>query len=374
METPEEQVYADMTDIKVASPKKTFAKFFAITFIVILALCVGGLTVFNSMLDRQFFDKGTVSVDSSSEIGMLVPADGIFTEDPEFVNSDRINMLLLGTTKEKLSDTIMLVSYDQTTNDIDIISVPRDTYYEREGHPTLGERKINAAYWGDPKSSAEAVHEVLLGIPINYYAVVDYEGVANIVDAIGGVEVDVPFDMNYEKHSEDPPLIIHLKAGKQTLKGKDAVGYLRYRSGYTDGDFGRVGAQQEFVKAAIKQSFGLNLPSVARAAIENVDSDVTLRTILSLISDVTDSDSTKSGASSKSVDTYIIPGNAATYEALSFYFCDEAQTEDMLRSIYSGMDFEATTSAITGPDDPNFYAADDYETEESDSDSEETYE
>jgi len=332
------------TDIKVSSPGKAFAKFFFSTFIIIIVLGIGCLYLVSSILDKQLFNKGT---DTGTEIGMLIPPEGMFTTDPEFVNANRVNVLLLGNTKEQLSDTIMLASYDQDTQDIDIISIPRDTYHVKEGYTDTATKKINAAFWGDPKSSAQAVHEVLAGIPINYYAVVDYDGVANIVDAIGGVDINVPFDMNYEKHSENPPLIIHLKAGYQKLDGKDAVGYIRYRKGYKDGDYGRVAAQQEFVKQAIKQSMGLNLPSVATAAIRNVDSDITLRTILSLAKEVSDADS-------NAVETYTIPGNSGMYNGLSFFFEDLQQTESMLRAIYSKMDFEVTNSAITGPDDPNF--------------------
>lgn len=352
------------TDVKVLSPKRAFARFFIITFVIVLVVGIGSLTLFSSILDKQLFNKGS---SSGGTLGMLIPAEGMFTTDPEFTESKRINVLLLGTTKEQLSDTIMVASYDQESQDIDIISVPRDTYHEREGYNDLGTKKINAAYWGDPVNSAQAVHEVLQGMPINYYATIDYEGVANIVDAIGGVEVDIPFDMNYEKRSEDPPLIIHLKAGKQTLNGDDAVGYLRYRSGYKDGDLGRVSTQQDFVVKAIKQSMGLNLPSVAKAVIENVDSDITLRTVLSLASDV-------SSEGSESVTAYTLPGNSGSYHGASFYFCDGEQTEEMLRAIYSGLSFESTTSAITGPDDPNFFVWSNSESDDDDDNSDDNSE
>ncbi len=333
----------------MASPKKTFAKFFVVTFIIVTILGVTGLGAYSYMLDSQLLHKDTVYHGATEEvsIGSLIPAEGMFATDPEFTNTNRVNILLLGTTREKLSDTMMLASYDRGTDEVDIISVPRDTYHEREGFDDNENRKINAAFAGDPVSAAQAVHEVLQGIPINYYAVVDYDGVAKIVDAIGGVEVDVPFDMNYEKHSENPPLIIHLKKGKQTLDGQDALGFIRYRKGYTDGDEGRVHAQQEFVKNAIKQSMGLNLPKVGKAVIENVDSDITPRVALSLAKGVTNKDES-------AIKTFTLPGNSVRL-GLWFYFCDGEQTKEMLRSIYAGEDFKATESAITGPDDPNYY-------------------
>ena len=361
MNKTENSVNTDVVYTKTPSPGKAFAKFFFITFIIVIAIGIGSQTVLSSMLDKQFFNKGSSA--GGESIGLLIPPEGMFATDPEFTNSKRINILLLGTTQEQLSDTIMVASYDQDSQDIDIISVPRDTYHEREGYTDLGTKKINAAYWGDPVNSAQAVHEVLQGMPINYYAVIDYEGVANIVDAIGGVEVDVPFDMNYEKHSENPPLIIHLKEGTQTLNGKDAVGYLRYRSGYRDGDYGRVNTQQDFVKRALKQSIGLNLPNVAKAVVENVDSDVNLGTILNMANDVSEMDS-------DSISTYTLPGNSENYHGGSFFFCDYDQTEQMLKAIYQGTDFESTMSGITGPDDPNFKEWGKTDSESSDDDEE----
>lgn len=342
----------DNMEFKMSSPKKTFVKYFFVTFLIVAILGVSGLGAYTYLLDSQVLYKDTVYHGASEEvsIGSLIPAEGMFATDPEFTNANRVNILLLGTTREKLSDTMMLASYDQDTKEVDIISVPRDTYHEREGFSEPDTKKINAAFGGDPVSAAQAVHEVLQGIPINYYAVIDYDGVANIVDAIGGVEIDVPMDMNYEKHSEDPPLIIHLKKGRQLLDGKDAVGFIRYRKGYINGDEGRVHAQQEFVKEAIKQSLGLNLPSVGKAVIENVDSDITPRVALSLANGITNKDDT-------AIKSYTLPGNPVRL-GLWYYFCDGMQTEEMLRSVYSGADFEATESAISGPDDPDYYVWD----------------
>ena len=80
-----------------------------------------------------------------------------------------------------MSDTLMLISFDCKSKQMDMISVPRDTYFERPGYDGLAERKINAAYRNDPMNAAKAVSKVLNDIPINYYAVVDYNGVKKVL-------------------------------------------------------------------------------------------------------------------------------------------------------------------------------------------------
>ena len=82
-----------------------------------------------------------------------------------------------------LSDVLMLVSWDMDSNKVDLISIPRDTYYERDGYTSPSQKKINAAYASDKGviATANAVSDVLMGIPINYYAIIDYDAVESIV-------------------------------------------------------------------------------------------------------------------------------------------------------------------------------------------------
>ena len=95
--------------------------------------------------------------------------------------------------------------------------------------------------------------DLLLGMPIHYYAMVDYDGVSTIVDSMGGIPMDIPFRMRYNDPYDKPPLHIDIPEGQQILDGEHAVQFLRYRHGYPEGDIGRVKAQQAFMKAAFKQ-------------------------------------------------------------------------------------------------------------------------
>jgi LCP family protein required for cell wall assembly len=324
---------------RASAPKKTFTKFFVITFFACLVLIASGIGIFGAVLNQRPMEKDAIErprEQTEEKLDVLFPGEGIFAA--EFKDSKRVNVLLLGTTDEGLADTIMLASFDPETQAAEIISVPRDTYYERPGFYGAS-LKINAVAHEGPEEMARAVHDVLLGIPINYYAILNYEGVANIVDAIGGVPMNVPMNMYYSSPSQN--LYINIKAGEQVLDGEKAVQYLRFRSGYRSGDIGRVEAQQEFVKSAVRQAVGLQLPKVAKTVIANVDSDITNRAILYLAGKASGMDASK-------VRSFILPGDGKTINGGSFWIRgDETEIEAMLREVYAVPE-PVTGAAVTG--------------------------
>jgi LCP family protein required for cell wall assembly len=243
-----------------------------------------------------------------------------------FRDKKRVNCMLLGV-NQNLTDTIMLVSFDIDARHVDIISIPRDTYYHRSGYNSEAENKINAAYRKDPLNSARAVSEILLGIPINYYAVIEYDGVKKIVDAVGGVPMDIPPGFDYDDPYDKPPLRIHLKPGLQTLNGEDAVKFLRYRKGYANADIGRIEAQQTFMKSALKQALGANLLTLASTVRENVTSDMPMSKMLYLAQKAV-------GMPADSISTYTLPHRGDPNPP---YYCypKTKEIEEMIREIYS---------------------------------------
>jgi LCP family protein required for cell wall assembly len=327
---------------KPTTTKKTFAKFFVITFIACAVVFTSGIGIFATILNQRPMEKNNevqkIREQTEEKMDILIPAEGIFAD--EFKDSKRVNVLLMGTTDEGLADTIMLASFDPEKQVADIISIPRDTYYERPGYRSEL-LKINSIAHKGPEEMARAVHEVLLGIPINYYAIINYDGVKNIIDSIGGVPMNIKKDMRYTSKSQD--LYINIKAGEQVLDGDKAVQYLRFRSGYVNGDLGRVEAQQEFVKSAIKQAMEMQLTTVANTVVENVDSDITNRAILYLAGKAI-------GMDSANVKSFLLPGASGSIKGSSLSFWkptgDEA-TEDMLRQVYLGDEY-VTGGAITG--------------------------
>ncbi len=302
---------------------KTFFKIFFVCLVVFTLVLIPVMKIVSEVQIFESID----GVDGSIEEEMSVLVDPESEFFSAFKDANRVNMLVVGI-NDKLSDTIMLVSWDMDYDRVDVISVPRDTYYERKGYTGLGDKKINAAYASEGiVGTANAVSDVLMGIPINYYAVVDYEAVENIVDGVGGIPIDVPQNMKYDDPSDDPPLHIDIKAGEQTLDGEHAVQYLRFRKGYKNGDIGRVAAQQEFMKSLFKQCLKNGILDSAKLITKNVKSDITVGAISKYVLKA-------AGLKSDSITTYTMPGEGKYIDELSYYVQDEEATKEMLTEIY----------------------------------------
>jgi|LSQX01.2.fsa_nt_gb LCP family protein required for cell wall assembly len=195
---------------------------------------------------------------ASKRISALPGIEPSETVDLPKASKSRANVVIMGLDKQKIhTDTIMLVSLDNINKKVSILSIPRDTRVIFEGQYD----KINHLYGykGKEANVIKAVTQVT-GIPVHYYAVVDFAGFRNIIDILGGVEFDVPNVNNtggmfYSDPYQD--LKINLKAGMQRLNGKQAEGLVRFRSGYPEADLARIKVQQQFVKELIKQKLRL---------------------------------------------------------------------------------------------------------------------
>ncbi|MGI6331552.1 MAG: LCP family protein, partial [Zhaonellaceae bacterium] len=169
----------------------------------------------------------------------------------ELAGEKRINILLLGVDQRgkeaARSDTIMVAFLDLKKPDVKILSIPRDTRVEIPGH---GKQKLNHSHaYGGAELTMEVVSN-LLDVPIEKYVEVNFKGFEDVIDALGGVEMEVEKKMQYKAEGID------LKPGLQRLDGKDALGYVRYRS---DGDdTTRIARQQKFMKELIEEVLQLS--------------------------------------------------------------------------------------------------------------------
>lgn len=308
---------------------KKFLKTFLVSFLLMMVVLVPTNYALGKVESVRVF-TGTESL--MNDMDYIVDKNSPFFED--YTKSERVNILLMGINGH-MTDTLMLGSYDMKNQRVDVISIPRDTYYPKDGASSPAAKKINAVYGRDGAvGTAEAVSEILLGMPINYYAVIKYDGVGNIVDAIGGVPVNIPFKMDYDDPYDKPPLRIHFKEGPTTLNGDDAIKFLRYRkddkpgcAGYPQGDVGRVAAQQEFVKSAFKEALGFKLPKVAKTVMKNVDSDLSLGMATKIAAK-------SMGLESKDLKTWTVEGESGTRNGASYWFADEEKVGKMIKAIY----------------------------------------
>ena len=193
------------------------------------------------------------------------------------------------------TDTMLLLSYDTNAKTIYGLNLPRDTMM----NVTTGSKRLNAIYSynkGTDKGTQvekgmtalkQAVAD-LTGITPDFYVLVEWEAIGELVDAVGGVEFTVPFDMDYDDPYQDPPLHIHQKAGTRTLDGDDAMQVIRWRKnndgGGGGGDIARLSIQQDFLKAVVKKCLQpaiiLKLTSLVDIFKENVETDLTVGNIL----------------------------------------------------------------------------------------------
>ena len=144
-------------------------------------------------------------------------------------NLDPFTVLLLGVSEDissKLSDTIIVASYNPKTQKATLLSIPRDTFIGTNKNKANSYDKINALYQKSPEKTLDTVNKIT-GLNIKYYAVISNNALVEVVDTIGGVEFDVPIDMNYDDSSQK--LSIHLKKGMQKLNGEQAEGLVRFR-------------------------------------------------------------------------------------------------------------------------------------------------
>ena len=179
------------------------------------------------------------------------------TEQPKALRDGVYNILICGTDGDGYrTDTIIVAHLDANTHTVALLSIPRDTPVATGGG---GLMKINSVYAGGGADGMERLASrlhSLLGFPVDGYVLVDLEAFKKTVDLVGGVDFDVPQDMNYEDASQD--LYIHLKKGPQHLDGEKAMGLVRFRKGYATQDIQRTQVQQQFLKALAKQCLSVS--------------------------------------------------------------------------------------------------------------------
>lgn len=213
------------------------------------------------------------------------------------------------------SDTLMIASIDPKTNQASLLSVPRDTRVKIKGH---GFDKVNAAYaYGKERLSQDTV-ENLLGVNIDHYIIINTKSFKKIIDAIGGIDIDVPKRMHYEDPwDDDGGLIIDFQPGMQHMDGAKAVTYVRYRD--EEGDLGRIRRQQDFVRACMEKIVSPaiipKLPSVIKEVMGSIETDLSFRQLLEFAGTLKES-------KNNGLKTDMVPGKPLYIEGISYWIPD----------------------------------------------------
>ena len=283
--------------------------------------------------------------------GLLLTVVG---HDQETVEElDPIQVLVMGVSTDnggKLTDTIMVASYDPKTQSASLLSIPRDTFVGKSESTASAYDKINALYQKSPERTLEAVNSIT-GLDIKYYVVIDNQALIKLVDLIDGVEFEVPIDMDYDDKTQN--LHIHLDKGLQTIDGEKAEQLLRFRhnnngtsypSEYGDNDIGRMKTQRNFIIATIKQTLQpeniLKIKGIIDIAYEYIETNLPLSIVKDYVPYAVNinPDNIKS-ASLPGTPKSLGPSN------LSFYKLDEKATKELLEELYGSDEENAEDSS-----------------------------
>ena len=234
--------------------------------------------------------------------------------------SGKKNIVVMGCDTRKddagRSDTLFVVMLDKSKKNAALLSVPRDTRVKIKGH---GWDKINAAFaYGGHKLTQETVQE-FLGIKLHNYVVVDFQGFKDLVDVIGGVDINVEKRMYY--YDPYDGFEIDLRPGLQHMDGKTAMQYVRYRD--EDGDIGRIRRQQKFIMALYKQIASKNIitkmPGVSKQIMSMIKTNLSLKEMVELgkvMHDMLEKDGLKMA---------MVPGSPEYIDGVSYWIPDIAK-------------------------------------------------
>ena len=239
------------------------------------------------------------------------------TTSTSAIAKDRVNIMLMGVDERKedvgRSDTLMVASLNADQDKVSLLSIPRDTRVKIKRH---GYDKINAAYAYGGEALSQSTVESFLGINIDHYIIVNTNSFGKMIDAIGGVDIDVDNRMFYEDPWDDNGgLVIDLKPGLQHMDGKTAITYVRYRD--EEGDAGRVRRQQKFMRACFDKlsdpSMVMKLPEIVKEARNAVKTDLSISEMVEIAKTLKMADESTEG-----LKTGIVPGRWAYINGVSY--------------------------------------------------------
>lgn len=336
---------------RTAAPKKHSKKRIAAIVIAVLIalLCACGAAYYvffvrpptDTIHDRTNGDR----VDTSSLLNQGTRIDDVFTFVVGAVDEDQTR-----------TDALMVATMNTKEKTINVMNIPRDTMCNNGESGAW--RKINAAY-ATKKGIEQTKVEIerLMGFQPDKYVIVNFEGIAAIVDAIGGVDYEVPFRMEY--HDPSQHLDIDLQPGMQHLTGKQTVEFLRWRHNndyskqYVNGDEGRVENQQKFLRELARQVLQVKnatkIPKIAEAVSKNVKTDFTTGELLWMGKQALQIDNAN-------LKFFTLPGYGAMSYAgsdpykYSFFFPKEKETLELINKYFNPCEEPITKlDMVTGP-------------------------
>jgi len=265
-----------------------------------------------------------------------------------FGGRSHVSFLIVGadaSTGRGLADTLMVCLVQPKTGEVGVLSIPRDSRVELPG---VGIRRINAAHsLGGMPLTIETV-ELLLGLPIDYYVEMNTAGMVELVDAIGGIEIEVEKRMYYRDRAQG--LLIDLQPGLQRLDGEQAMGYVRFRHDAT-GDLGRIIRQRTFVRAVAHRLLAPDMvsriPRLIEVFLDTVDTNMSPKELLALKKVLED-------AGVEGIRMETLPGEPRMIHGQSMIELDREQLQSAVNRVLWG--YGVSVSVLNGTDVPGLAA------------------
>lgn len=255
---------------------------------------------------------------------------------------DNVSILIMGVDTSNVrgnednsrTDTLMVATLNKKDNSVKLVSIPRDSlvYIPEVGY----EDKITHAHAFGGVPATIGTVENLLDIPIDYYVKLNFEAFIDVVDAINGITVDVPYEF-YEQDSRDIKGAIHLYPGEQQLNGEEALALARTRK--LDNDIERGKRQQEIIKAIVKKAISVNsllkIDDIIEAVGSNMTTNMTFNEMKSFVS---------YGTSGNSIDIETLNLEGVDYKPERVYYwkLDEIALKDIKDILKGHLDLKNT--------------------------------
>lgn len=320
---PEYDGRAERPPQQTPPPKRRLRHKGLVIFLVVIAAIVGLYVAFLSPIDAQ------LAFDSSE-------AEGLSQQESPHIPLVPYYVLALGSDAREgdttsRTDTMILCRIDPIASKVTLVSIPRDTRVELEGY---GTSKINAAYaYGGVTLATEAVAN-LTGVSASHVAVVHFDQLAELIDAIGGITVEVPVDVNDPYYTG-----LVMSAGTYQMDGQTALLFSRVRHGFATGDFQRQADQQIVIKAVIDKVLTLNPAQIFGLVGELgdvVSTDMRMYELLPLL--------LRFQITSPTMYTCSLPGESTYIGGVSYVVCDDTQVRQLMAQVDAGQDPNATDS------------------------------
>ena len=317
------QIETEENEVKKGKKKKKLHIGRTILLIIIIACVIVGIIFAKKLSDLE-----------GNWMAVLLGHDKETIE-----NLETLRILIMGESTG-MSDTIIVCSYNPRTQNVSMLSIPRDTYVTNGNYKYSAYNKINSLYSGGktPEKTVQAVNEIT-GLDINYYILVDTEALVKLVNLIGGVYFDVPTDMNYDDDGQD--LHIHLTKGYQKLTGEQVEQVVRFRHNndgtsyspdYGDEDYGRMKTQRNIIIEIAKQTIKLKniseIKNILNIMKEDVKTNVNFNNIIDYLPYAV-------GVDMNTIKTFQLPGVSENRGGYGwFFYHDEEETEKLVDELF----------------------------------------